>query len=62
MKKTLIFSFLTLIFVTSCKDKEISKSTMEIQAPKADKIEKHLEKHGEVRIDNYYWLNDRDNE
>ena len=62
MKKTLIFSLLTLIFVTSCRNKEISKATMEIQAPKADKIEKHLEKHGDVRIDNYYWLNDRDNE
>ncbi len=62
MKKTLIFSLLTLIFVASCRNKEISKTTMEIQAPKADKIEKHLEKHGDVRIDNYYWLNERDNE
>ena len=32
-----------------------------MQAPIAKKIEKKLEKHGDVRIDNYYWLNDREN-
>ncbi|MEM7186784.1 MAG: prolyl oligopeptidase family serine peptidase [Bacteroidota bacterium] len=35
---------------------------MNIPAPKADKIPKNLEMHGDVRVDNYYWLNDRDNE
>lgn len=29
--------------------------------PKAKKIAKKLEIHGDVRIDNYYWLNDREN-
>ena len=29
--------------------------------PKAKKIPKKLIKHGDVRIDNYYWLNDREN-
>tara|TARA_R110001583_G_scaffold125274_2_gene276803 strand:- start:6095 stop:8161 length:2067 start_codon:yes stop_codon:yes gene_type:complete len=32
-----------------------------INAPKAEKIEKKLEIHGDVRIDNYYWLNDKEN-
>ena len=32
-----------------------------MQAPVAKKIEKKLEKHGDIRIDNYYWLNDREN-
>ena len=32
-----------------------------MQAPIANKIEKKLEKHGDIRIDNYYWLNDREN-
>jgi len=32
-----------------------------IAVPKAKKIEKKIEKHGDVRIDNYYWLNDREN-
>lgn len=30
-------------------------------APQAKKIEKQLEKHGDVRVDNYYWLNEREN-
>jgi len=32
-----------------------------IKAPKAEKIEKKLEIHGDVRVDNYYWLNDKEN-
>lgn len=62
MKKTIIISLVTLIFATSCKDEEHSKKKMDIKAPIADKIEKHLEKHGDVRIDNYYWLNQREND
>jgi oligopeptidase B len=33
----------------------------EIQEPIAKIIPHELEKHGHVRIDNYYWLNDREN-
>ena len=61
MKKTIIISMVTLIFALSCKNEEPLKVNMEIQPPVAEKIEKHLEKHGDVRIDNYYWLNDREN-
>jgi len=32
-----------------------------IKTPKAEKIEKKLEIHGDLRIDNYYWLNDKEN-
>lgn len=32
-----------------------------IKAPVAEKRPHRLEKHGDVRIDNYYWLNDREN-
>ncbi|MGV9002724.1 S9 family peptidase [Flavobacterium sp.] len=32
-----------------------------IQPPIAKIIPKELEKHGDVRLDNYYWLNDREN-
>lgn len=32
-----------------------------IQAPKAAEIPKKLKKHKETRIDNYFWLNDREN-
>jgi oligopeptidase B len=62
MKKTFIISMVTLIFATSCKNEEHSKKDMDIKAPIAEKIEKHLEKHGDVRIDNYYWLNQPENE
>ena len=35
---------------------------MNITSPTADKIAKNLEMHGDVRVDNYYWLNDKENE
>jgi len=31
------------------------------KAPIAERIEKKLEIHGDIRIDNYYWLNDKEN-
>ncbi|WP_298262280.1 S9 family peptidase [uncultured Lutibacter sp.] len=34
---------------------------MMLRPPKAEKIEKKLEIHGDVRIDNYYWLNEKEN-
>ena len=49
-------SFLCLIFAVSCKE-----NTMNIQPPIANKHPKELEKHGDVRIDDYYWLNEREN-
>ncbi|MBN1416027.1 MAG: S9 family peptidase [Bacteroidales bacterium] len=37
------------------------KKTMIMIPPDAEKIKKELTLHGETRIDNYYWLNERDN-
>lgn len=62
MKNFAFVSVLTLIFAVSCNTKETSEKPMNIPAPMADKIPKNLEMHGDVRVDNYYWLNDRDNE
>jgi oligopeptidase B len=31
------------------------------ELPKAEKIERKLEIHGDIRIDNYYWLNEKEN-
>ena len=62
MKKFLIISAVTLTFVSACKNNEPSNKNMDIKPPVAEKIEKHLEKHGDVRVDNYYWLNQRENE
>lgn len=36
--------------------------TNTIQAPIAKIVPKQLEKHGDIRIDNYYWLNQREDE
>ncbi len=62
MKNLVLFSIVTLIFAASCKEKDTTEKPMNIIPPKADKIAKNLEIHGDVRVDNYYWLNDRDNE
>ncbi|MEZ4856038.1 MAG: S9 family peptidase [Gelidibacter sp.] len=32
-----------------------------IEPPKAKKIQKQLKIHNDIRVDNYFWLNDRDN-
>lgn len=51
---------ITCIF-TSCEKKE--KETMKKPLPpKAEKIEKQLVAHGHTRIDNYYWLNNREDQ
>ena len=54
-----ITALLSIILFLSCKNEE--NMIKEIEAPLAKKIEKKLEKHGDERIDNYYWLNDREN-
>jgi oligopeptidase B len=62
MKNLLIISCATLIFATACNNKDAEKETMTMTPPAADKIAKNLEMHGDVRADEYYWLNDRENE
>ena len=62
MIKKLSVLILTLIFATACKKDKPMKITDKILAPTADKKPKTLEKHGDVRVDNYYWLNEKDNE
>ncbi len=51
---------ISLIFAASCK-KEKMKNKNDLQPPVAEKIPKKLEIHGDTRIDNYYWLNEREN-
>ncbi len=60
VKTNTIFFVICLIFAGSCqKSKE---KQMRITPPKADKKPKKLEKHGDVRVDNYYWMNDREDQ
>jgi len=61
MKNLYVLGTVCFIFATSCSKKNDQKMTENIQAPVAKIIPKTLEKHGDVRTDNYYWLNDREN-
>ena len=61
MKNATVLAGLCFIFATSCNKKTDSKMSENIQPPVAKIIPKTLEKFGDVRIDNYYWLNDREN-
>ncbi len=53
-------SFICVIFATSCEKKETPMSD-NIIPPVAAKRDTVLEKHGDKRVDSYYWLNDREN-
>jgi oligopeptidase B len=57
MKKHLILNCLCLIFAISYSQNK----TKTMKAPIAPIKPKSLEKHGDIRIDNYFWLNDREN-
>ena len=66
-KINLITIVLSITFAASCQYKKEDKSELknmsdiEVKIPAAKKIPKELEIHGDVRIDNYYWLNEREN-
>jgi len=61
MKNQCVLVSLCFIFATSCSKKKESKMPENIAPPIAKIVPKTLEKHGDVRVDNYYWLNDREN-
>ncbi len=54
--KSIIISF--IVFISS---NHLSRSQMEITYPVPEKKPKELAIHGDVRIDNYYWLREREN-
>ena len=58
-KKKKILVGLCLTFVHLVQSQEINMN--EVKAPIAKKIPHNLEKHGDVRVDNYYWMNDKEN-
>lgn len=59
MRQKLIV-LLCVIFTFACKEQQV-KMNSKTDPPKAAKIPTNLEKHGDVRTDNYFWLNQRDN-
>jgi oligopeptidase B len=52
---SVIIAILALVGIQSCK------TTTSMEAPVAEKKPKELTIHGDTRIDNYYWLRERDN-
>lgn len=59
--KSLILSLATIL-IFSCNNKSTTNNMSEFnQPPKVKQIPKELKIHGDVRIDEYYWLNDREN-
>ncbi|MDI5888545.1 S9 family peptidase [Flavobacterium sp. LB3P48] len=61
MKNRLIITSLCVIFVTSFTNTKAQQMLKKSPIPVAKIIPKSLEKHNETRIDNYFWLNDREN-
>ena len=60
MKSILLSLAALLIF--SCNNKPSNKLMSDFnQPPLANKIPKELKIHGDVRVDEFYWLNDREN-
>ncbi len=47
---------LSLIFATACKNETKNMKSTDAKYPIADKQPTKLEKHGDVRIDNYFWM------
>ncbi len=60
MKKSVCLSFAYLIFAGSLMAQNTTEKIMGPIPPKAAKIPKILTEHDDVRIDNYYWLNNPD--
>lgn len=60
MKKHVLISCVCVIFAANAQSNK-TKMTETISPPLAAVKPKTLEKHGDVRTDNYYWLNEREN-
>ncbi|MEL1245892.1 S9 family peptidase [Flavobacterium sp. DGU11] len=60
MKKHVLLSCVCVIFAANAQSNK-TKMTETIKPPLAAVKPKKLEKHGDVRTDNYYWLNEREN-
>lgn len=61
MKKNIYFLLACVIFVPVYSQNKTNKMSEKIVPPVAKIVPKTLEKHGHKRIDNYYWLNEREN-
>ncbi len=58
LSKKISILLITLIFAVSCQTQKEDMAA--VTPPVAKKQPKKLEIHGDTRIDNYYWMNDRE--
>jgi oligopeptidase B len=57
MRKFIISSMLfSLIFTVACKNETKNMKSTDAKYPVAEKQPTKLEKHGDVRVDNYFWM------
>jgi len=57
MKRLFVILLGCITFANAQNNHHLEKK---IQAPVAKKVEKKLEKHGDIRVDNYFWMNQRE--
>ena len=60
MHKVILFIFMIFVF-SACKKKIEMNFDTSITAPIADRSPYQLKKHGNIRIDDYYWMKEREN-
>jgi len=60
MKKLKIVLLVCLTFAVSCQTQK--KDMTKVKAPVAKKVAKELTKHNDIRLDEYYWMNDREDQ
>lgn len=59
MKK--LIPFIIILATTACNTNNKQLEQIHATPPVAEKIKKEMTIHGDTRIDNYYWLNEREN-
>lgn len=57
----LVLFIIQLLLITACQSPDMKLQSQFIDPPVAIKKPQELSMHNDVRIDNYYWLNQRDN-
>ena len=55
------YSLIAFIFASSCNENVLMKENSNLPPPKAEKIPYQHKIHDDIRVDNYYWLRERNN-
>ena len=55
----IILALIFIFLISSCEKIKPMKFNKTLLPPKAEVIPYQLKKHGDIRIDNYYWMKER---